>query len=72
MKTEKGFEQAQNLKEATTHYLRHTGASMEIERVRALKELSEDLGHSSSATTDAVYVHVGRKRRATSGKDRKV
>ncbi len=51
---------------------RHTGASMEIERDRPLKDLSEDLGHSSSATTDTVYVQVERKRRAASGKDRKV
>jgi integrase len=47
-------------------------ASMEIERDRPLKDLSEDLGHSSSATTDTVYVQVERKRRASSGKDRKV
>jgi len=45
---------------------------MEIERDRPLKDLSEDLGHSSSATTDTVYVQVERKRRAASGKDRKV
>lgn len=72
MKTEKGLEQAQKLREASTHYLRHTGASMEIERNRPLKDLSEDLGHSSSATTDTVYVQVERKRRADSGKDRNV
>lgn len=41
---------------------------MEIERDRPLKDLSEDLGHSSSATTDTVYVQVERKRRALSGK----
>ncbi|CAI3957270.1 integrase [Alteromonas sp. KS69] len=72
MKSEHGVEAAQKLNEATTHYLRHTGASMEIERDRPLKDLSEDLGHSSSATTDTVYVQVERKRRASSGKDRKV
>jgi integrase len=72
MKSEKGLDAAQKLNEATTHYLRHTGASMEIERDRPLKDLSEDLGHSSSATTDTVYVQVERKKRASSGKDRKV
>ena len=72
MKSKQGLEKAQKLKEASTHYLRHTGASMEIERDRPLKDLSEDLGHSSSATTDTVYVQVERKRRASSGKDRKV
>lgn len=72
MKAEQGLDAAQKLSEATTHYLRHTGASMEIERDRPLKDLSEDLGHASSATTDTVYVQVERKKRASSGKDRKV
>jgi len=64
--------EARKLKEATTHWLRHTGASMEIERGRALKDLSEDLGHASMATTDTVYVHTENKIRAESGKARKV
>ena len=72
MKTEQGLNAAQKLQEASTHYLRHTGASMEIERDRPLKDLSEDLGHASSATTDTVYVQVERKKRASSGKARKV
>ncbi len=63
---------ARKLKEATTHWLRHTGASMEIERGRALKDLSEDLGHASMATTDTVYVQTENKVRAESGKTRKV
>lgn len=29
---------------------------MEIERGRALKDVSEDLGHASMATTDTIYV----------------
>lgn len=68
----KGPDSAQKLKEATTHYLRHTGASMEIEDNRPLKDLSEDLGHASSATTDTVYVQVERRKRAQSGKKRRV
>ena len=63
---------ARKLKEATTHWLRHTGASMEVERGRALKDLSEDLGHASMATTDTVYVQTENKKRAESGKSRKV
>ncbi|MEJ2682138.1 MAG: site-specific integrase, partial [Gammaproteobacteria bacterium] len=58
--------------EASTHWLRHTGASMEIERGRALKDLSEDLGHASMATTDTVYVQTENRVRAKSGKSRKV
>ena len=63
---------ARKLLEASTHWLRHTGASMEIERGRALKDLSEDLGHASMATTDTVYVQSEHKKRAASGKGRKV
>lgn len=67
-----GEDKARKLKEASTHWLRHTGASMEIERGRALKDLSEDLGHSSMATTDTIYVQTENRVRAESGKDRKV
>jgi site-specific recombinase XerD len=72
MKQLEGENESMKLKEATTHWLRHTGASMEIERGRALKDLSEDLGHSSMATTDTVYVQSENKMRAESGKYRKV
>lgn len=72
MKQFKGENKAMKLKEATTHWLRHTGASMEIERGRALKDLSEDLGHASMATTDTIYVQSENKKRAESGKKRKV
>lgn len=67
-----GEDKARKLKEASTHWLRHTGASMEVERGRALKDLSEDLGHSSMATTDTVYVQTENRVRAESGKRRKV
>lgn len=72
MKKSEGGIKAKKLKEASTHWLRHTGASLEIERGRALKDLSEDLGHASMATTDIVYVQTENKKRAESGKKRKV
>jgi integrase len=72
MKTSEGADAARKLQEASSHWLRHTGASMEIERGRALKDLSEDLGHASMATTDTVYVQSEDKKRAASGKQRKV
>jgi len=72
MRVAEGEDRARKLKEASTHWLRHTGASMEIERGRALKDLSEDLGHSSMSTTDTVYVHSENRKRAESGKRRKV
>lgn len=72
MKRDLGEDSASKLREASTHWLRHTGASMEVERGRALKDLSEDLGHSSMATTDTVYVQTENRLRAQSGKGRKV
>ncbi|AKH69685.1 site-specific recombinase XerD [Spongiibacter sp. IMCC21906] len=72
MRDAEGEDKARKLKEASTHWLRHTGASMEIERGRALKDLSEDLGHSSMATTDTIYVQTENRIRAESGKTRKV
>lgn len=72
MAREEGKERAQQLREASTHWLRHTGASMEIERGRDMKDLSEDLGHSSMATTDTVYVQSEDKKRAESGKNRQI
>lgn len=72
MKDRVGADHARKLKDASSHWLRHTGASMEIERGRALKDLSEDLGHSSMATTDTIYVQTEDKKRAESGKKRTV
>ncbi len=72
MKSSHGEENASQFKEASTHWLRHTGASLEIERGRPLKDVSEDLGHASMATTDTVYVQADDKKRALSGKERKV
>jgi integrase len=72
MRVVEGDDNARKLKEASTHWLRHTGASMEVERGRALKDLSEDLGHSSMATTDTVYVQTENRVRAQSGKKRQV
>lgn len=72
MKNADGEEKARKLQEASTHWLRHTGASMEVQRGRALKDLSEDLGHASMATTDTIYVQSENKFRAASGKKRTV
>ncbi|MCP4991202.1 MAG: site-specific integrase, partial [Colwellia sp.] len=72
MRRSEGENRALKLKEASAHWLRHTGASMEIERGRPLKDISEDLGHASMATTDTVYVQSENKKRAESGKRRKV
>ena len=62
---------AKALREATTHWLRHTGASQDIS-TRPLKHMADDLGHASMGTTDQVYIQSDMKERARSGKDREV
>lgn len=67
-----GFkEEAKALREATTHWLRHTGASQDI-ATRPLKHMADDLGHASMGTTDQVYIQSDMKERARSGKSREV
>lgn len=67
-----GFrDDAKILLATSTHWLRHTGASMDVES-RALKDLSADLGHGKLSTTDKEYVHADDKERAASGRTRRV
>lgn len=62
---------AETLRVASSHWLRHTGASQDI-ATRPLKHMADDLGHASMATTDQVYIQSDMKERAYSGKDREV
>ena len=67
-----GFnEDANYLMAATTHWLRHTGATEDAGN-RPLKHLADELGHASSETTDRNYIQSNIKDRALSGIDRKV
>jgi site-specific recombinase XerD len=67
-----GFiEEAQSLKEHSSHSLRHLGAS-ESAKTRPLKHLSEELGHKSTSTTDQIYYKTDDVERAASGKNREV
>ncbi|CAH9062536.1 tyrosine-type recombinase/integrase [Pseudoalteromonas holothuriae] len=67
-----GFiDEAELLKAATAHWLRHTGATHDAQH-RPLKHLSEDLGHSKIATTDQIYIQTNIKDRAKSGSKRKL
>ncbi|SFC13535.1 tyrosine-type recombinase/integrase [Pseudoalteromonas denitrificans] len=65
------FDDAEQLKAATAHWLRHTGATHDAQS-RPLKHLSEDLGHSKIATTDQIYIQTNVKERAKSGLKRKL
>jgi len=67
-----GFdEESERLEAATTHWLRHTGATHDAQ-TRPLKHLSEDLGHAKIATTDQIYIQTNVKERAKSGLKRKL
>lgn len=55
-----------------THILRHTGASMDLDNGRPLRDVSEDLGHESAAFTEEVYIDADTARRYESGTKRKI
>lgn len=68
-----GFEtEANELKSVTTHWLRHTGASMEVASGRPLAHVQGDLGHDSISTTDGLYVDSDSLERSLSGKNQEV
>lgn len=55
-----------------THYLRHTGASMDIDAGRQIRHVSEDLGHESAAFTEAIYISASNSERYKSGLARSI
>lgn len=59
------------IKMASSHWLRHTGASMDV-NTRPLRHLADDLGHQSISTTDKVYIQSAKSERAESGIGRKI
>lgn len=68
-----GFDiEAAELRSATTHWLRHTGASMEVTAGRDLSHVQADLGHGSIRTTDELYVDSDNMERASSAKKQTV
>ncbi|MFY0658612.1 MAG: site-specific integrase [Neptunomonas phycophila] len=64
--------EATELRAATTHWLRHTGASMEVAAGRNLAHVQADLGHGSIRTTDELYVDSDNMERASSAKGQEV
>ncbi|MBT3903851.1 site-specific integrase, partial [bacterium] len=59
-------EEAENLRCATVHWLRHTGISEDV-KIRPREHVRDDAGHSSSAITDR-YINIELKERAKSAK----
>lgn len=60
---------AEELKIATVHWLRHTGISDDV-KIRPREHVRDDAGHSSSAITDK-YIDIEKKERARSAKKKK-
>lgn len=50
-----------NLKQISTHKLRHTHCSLLFEAGASLKEVQDRLGHSDVKTTMDIYTHVTKK-----------
>lgn len=65
LKEDKHFLEAENLIEATVHWLRHTGISDDVKQ-RPREHVRDDAGHSSSAITDK-YIDIHLKERHESG-----
>lgn len=68
---EQGLEdEAQELKVATVHWLRHTGISEDV-KFRPKEHVKEDAGHASMATTDR-YIDVEMRERHASARHKKI
>lgn len=66
-----GFiEDAEALKGATVHWLRHTGISDDVKR-RPREHVRDDAGHSSSVTTDR-YIDIQLQERHRSARDKPI
>jgi len=63
-------EEANGLRVATVHWLRHTGISEDVKR-RPREHVRDDAGHSSGAITDR-YIDVELRERAKSAKQKKL
>ena len=69
LQKEEKHEEAEMLRSATVHWLRHTGISDDVKR-RPREHVRDDAGHSSSAITDR-YIDVELKERAATAKGKK-
>ena len=60
------YDEAEMLRSATVHWLRHTGISDDV-KIRPREHVRDDAGHSSSSITDK-YIDIELQDRATSAK----
>lgn len=70
MKRDGFIEDAEELKSATVHWLRHTGISNDI-KFRPREHVRDDAGHSSSSITDK-YIDVDLQERHLSARAKKI
>jgi len=70
MKADKFTEEAEQLKAATVHWLRHTGISEDV-KIRPREHVRDDAGHSSSAITDK-YIDIELRQRNESARKKKI
>ena len=63
-------DEAQELKVATVHWLRHTGISEDV-KFRPKEHVKEDAGHASMATTDR-YIDTEMRERHASARFKKL
>ncbi len=68
LRTQDEHEEAEMLRSATVHWLRHTGISDDVKH-RPREHVRDDAGHSSSAITDR-YIDVELKERANTARDK--
>jgi site-specific recombinase XerD len=70
MKSDGLEEDALDLKEATVHWLRHTGISEDVSQ-RPREHVRDDAGHASLATTDR-YIESDQRERHLTGRNKQV
>ena len=62
--------EADELKTATVHWLRHTGISEDV-KFRPREHVRDDAGHATMATTDR-YIDSDKRERHRSGKQKRL
>ena len=70
LKKDNFFDEAEQLMNATVHWLRHTGISDDV-KIRPREHVRDDAGHSSSAITDK-YIDIELRDRHRTGKQKKL
>jgi site-specific recombinase XerD len=70
LRSENHIEEADSIRAATVHWLRHTGISEDV-KIRPREHVRDDAGHSSSATTDR-YIDVELYARYQSAKKKNI